>query len=369
MKSLHLRFVAALLLVGSSILAQNNPPVTIQAEIQTWIATTDEQWQAAFKRDVTAPYEAEISRLKLQYLTSLDEAIKKASAGSDLDGAVSLRNEQKRFTDTQSIPERDDPSDSGVIRQLRDQFRIQATRLNADRVARAKQIHAKYDQVLAQAQAQLTQRQRLDDALIIKAKRELVASAWIPTAHNAAAEAAQQPSPVQPSPQKPKVGLNDPDRGWFCLFRSSEPTIWNTDASVSPNHFALSLEKAPKGVQWLRFKRVAGTGGDYLIIPIKVAQLNQDTDFGKYTWNGTGSKINGHTLLGIGNKKWDAPFRDSKTVSIGGKNGWGFGTSPPGLTYPAAAFAWKGQKGDLEVIDISVKATALTTDESNHVFH
>jgi len=45
-------------------------------------------------------------------------------------------------------------------------------RLEKERSARAKALHAKYDQFLAQAQSQLTQHQRLDDALLVKARRE-----------------------------------------------------------------------------------------------------------------------------------------------------------------------------------------------------
>ena len=162
-----------------------------QTEMQKWIASTDAQWQTAFKRDVTDVHEAELNKLKLQYLTSLEDAIKKASGASDLDGAVALRNEQKRFGDTNVFPKQDEAADVASVKQLRAAIRIQLARLEKDNAIRAKAVHTKYDQVLAQAQAQLTQRQRLDDALLIKAKRDEVASAWITPAIKSASEKAE----------------------------------------------------------------------------------------------------------------------------------------------------------------------------------
>jgi len=78
--------------------------------MQKWIAATDAQWQAAYKRDVSDVHETELNKLKFQFLTSLEAAITKASSASDLDGAVALRNEQKRFGDTNVFPEQDEPA-------------------------------------------------------------------------------------------------------------------------------------------------------------------------------------------------------------------------------------------------------------------
>ena len=55
--------------------AQDPVPAATQSEMQKWIATTDEGWQAAFKRDVTEAYENQVNKLKLQYLTLLEEAV------------------------------------------------------------------------------------------------------------------------------------------------------------------------------------------------------------------------------------------------------------------------------------------------------
>ena len=176
-----------------------------QSEMQKWIATTDAQWQAAFKRDVTDVHEAELNKLKLQYLTSLETGIAKASAASDLKGAVALRDEQKRFGDTNVFAEQDEATDAVSVKAIRAAIRVQLAQAEKNNAARAKALHTKYDQILAQAQAQLTQRQRLDDALLVQAKRDEVAAAWLAGVPTAPAEEKTTP-PAPVTPPKAPVG-------------------------------------------------------------------------------------------------------------------------------------------------------------------
>ncbi len=180
-----------------------------QTEMQKWIATTDAQWQAVFKRDVSDVHLTELEKLKQQYVASLEAAVTKASGAGDLDGAVALRNEQKRFAGTNLFPDQDDAADTATVKQSRAAVRAQIAKLEKETAARTKALHAKYDQVLAQAQTQLTQHQRLEDALLVKAKRDEVAAAWITPAITATLEKtgpAAIPSTGGPKPamtQKP----------------------------------------------------------------------------------------------------------------------------------------------------------------------
>ena len=203
-------FILALLTAGLTV-AQDTPApaptaAPAQSEMQKWIATTDEQWQASFKRGVTDVHEAELNKVKLQYLTMLEDGIKKASGASDLDGALALRTEQKRFGDASLLPgsnpfpAQDDAADAAAVKQIRAAIRTPLAKLEMDNAARAKALHAKYDQVLAQAQTQLTQRQRLDDALLVKNKRDEVAAAWLTSlpAPAISANVAAQPKPKAP---------------------------------------------------------------------------------------------------------------------------------------------------------------------------
>lgn len=174
-------FIVALLapvMAGAQPVPVNpEAPAAPQSEMQKWIATTDAQWQAAFKRDVSDVRDAELNKTKLQYLAALEDGIKKACAANDLKGAVALRNEQKRFGDTQVFRVQDDDADAAPVKAVR----AQLAKVEKDHAARAKTLHAKYDQFLANTRAQLTQRQRLDDALLVQTKRDEVATAWITT--------------------------------------------------------------------------------------------------------------------------------------------------------------------------------------------
>jgi hypothetical protein len=191
--------------------AADTPAAAPQSEMQKWIAATDAQWQAVYQRDVTDIHEAEAKKLMLQYLNLLEEAIVKVSKAGDLDGAVALRSEQKRFGDTQLFPEQDEPGDPAAVKQARAAIRALLAQAAKNSAVRAKALHAKYDQVLAQAQAQLTQAQRLDDALLVKKQRDEVAAAWlggIPAPAQAAAATPPAVGKTKPAATpKPAIGL------------------------------------------------------------------------------------------------------------------------------------------------------------------
>ena len=177
MAVLFLAFCACARAQDAARPAANGEPA--QSEMEKWLAATDAQWEAALRRDVTILHNTELGKVKLQYLTAIDAAIAKASSAGDLDGAVRLRSEQKRFGDTNLLPEQDDATDLPVVTQIRAAIRLHLARVEKDTAVRTKALHAKYDQSLAQAQTQLTQSQRLDDALLVKARRETVAATWL----------------------------------------------------------------------------------------------------------------------------------------------------------------------------------------------
>ena len=191
---LCLAFVACL----QCVRAQDTPSAAAVSEMQKWIATTDEGWQAVFKRDVTDLHLMELEKLKQQYVAALEAAVTKASSAGDLDGAVALRNEEKRFAGTNLLPEQDEAADAATVKQIRAAVRGQIVKLEKDTATRTKALHAKYDTLLADAQARLTQAQRLEDALLVKAKREEVAAAWL--AGISAVQTPATPPPSTPAP-------------------------------------------------------------------------------------------------------------------------------------------------------------------------
>jgi hypothetical protein len=276
--------------------AQDNPPpapagtppaapaeAPAQTDMQKWIAATDAQWQAAFKRDVMDAHEAEARKLMLQYVAALEEGIAKASKASDLDGALALRNEQKRFRDTQIFPEQDEAADAASVKQIRAAIRALLAKLDTDQAIRTKALHAKYDQVLAQAQTQLTQRQRFDDALLLKAKREKVAAAWITPGVAALAEvpaAAVPPPPApKPEPRTPApVAASDSDKASTSVKALVAGSRWKW--FETPNFTGKAY--------WVEFyhggsaRTSCGKGHTWEVLPANVVHLFQPSD--KRNW-------------------------------------------------------------------------------------
>src|SRR4051794_29759096 len=113
-------------LTGAHAQEKAQPPAAAapaQKEMLEWLATNDAPWQAAFKREVTDPREAELAAVKRLYLAALENSIAKASSANDLKGALALRDEQKRFTETSALPDRDEATDAASVKQLRATFR------------------------------------------------------------------------------------------------------------------------------------------------------------------------------------------------------------------------------------------------------
>ncbi|MEI7823466.1 MAG: hypothetical protein WCK55_21365, partial [Verrucomicrobiota bacterium] len=159
--------------------AADKPAAQSQSEMQKWIDTIDAQWQAGFKRDVTDVLEAELKKAKLQYITALEDGIKKASSANDLKGALALRDDQKRFGGTQDFPQKDEDTDAPALKAVRALIRTQLKQMEFQNAVRTTAVHKKYDHVLAHAQAQLTKAQRLDDAQLVQIKRDLVKAVWL----------------------------------------------------------------------------------------------------------------------------------------------------------------------------------------------
>ncbi|MEO6786834.1 MAG: hypothetical protein ABI318_11935 [Chthoniobacteraceae bacterium] len=251
---MKIRRIAAVCLAltawGHCARAQDTPaPAPAQTEMQKWIATTDEAWQAMLKRDVTEVHLTELEKLKQQYVAALEAAVTKASSAGDLDGAVALRAEEKRFAGTNLLPEQDEPADAAAVKRIRPAVRAQITKLDKETAARTKALHARYDQFLADTQTQLTKAQRFDDALLVKARREQVAAAWL-TPATGAALASAAPSAV-PAKATLKPAVPAPAVSTASAFQMQ--TLFNKlkAAAVNPRASKAMLPKNPKGTYFV----------------------------------------------------------------------------------------------------------------------
>ena len=158
----------------------------------------DRPQQENFQKQVAKPFEAALADLRARYLASLDAAVAKASAASRLEEALAYRTERLAFEKAPQVAA-DDETTPPPLKALRAAFRQQLARLELDRTTKAKALFAEYDAVLAKNQSLLTQHQRLDDALLLKTKRDEIARAWIGTEALTPPAAAADPGSAKPA--------------------------------------------------------------------------------------------------------------------------------------------------------------------------
>jgi len=177
-------------------------------EVEKWFAQVDGPQQATFQKQVLKPFEAGVAELRARYLASVDAALAKASTAGQLGEALAWRTERQTFEKAQNVAADDDNTPAN-LKVLRGAFRQQLARLDEDRMTKAKAMLARYDTVLAKNQTLLTQHQRLDDALLIKTKRDEIALAWLAPSPLISAGPADHPESATPNP-KPATPMTNP---------------------------------------------------------------------------------------------------------------------------------------------------------------
>ncbi len=160
--------------------AAEPPPPKASPEVETWLAMVAKPFEENFQREVITPFETAIAELRKRYVATIDAQIAATSQSAKLDEALGWRKERKLFFDSgHKMPADDSDNPLPAIKPLRAAFRAQFAKLDRDRFDRARAHFGPYDAVLAQNQTLLTQRERLDDALLLKSKREQLAMSWL----------------------------------------------------------------------------------------------------------------------------------------------------------------------------------------------
>jgi hypothetical protein len=160
-----------------------------------------------------------------------------------------------------------------------------------------------------------------------------------------------------------EIGARIPAEPWVILFRSHDPSIWNTDTSRGTNDMALKTTAAPEEAKWLRLTCAAN--GKSVIIPITKEALSQQSlvsdEFG---WDGTATFALGATHLGIWSEKLILDRRGVVAVGRAGhdRRGWGFGRHHQ--VNKGQGYSWEGEelRGPV-VFEIAVKAGILMDAE------
>jgi hypothetical protein len=158
------------------------------------------------------------------------------------------------------------------------------------------------------------------------------------------------------------------DTGWFVLFRSADPSLWDTDTDNGKNNFAVALSKAPDGVQFLRMTQTSAK--EYAIIPMTNDELKKQSDDGMFGWQGEASLTSGAYHLGIYRLPLGAHSKGEVVIyqmaAAMSATGWGFGRRT-GANGPQGR-SWAGVSlPSSAVFEIAVKAGPLSEKETLHL--
>jgi hypothetical protein len=178
-----------------------------KAAVAAWLQQVDGPEQESFQKQVVKTFEAGLADLRTRYLAAADAATAKASAAGQLEDALAWRTERQTFDKEQNVAA--DASDTpAAIKALRAGFREELRRLDQQRTAQAKLLLSKYDAVLAKYETLLTQRGSLDDALLLKNKRDEIAKVWLAPSPLVTTDAAL--SPAVPAHEATPSAFNEP---------------------------------------------------------------------------------------------------------------------------------------------------------------
>ena len=149
--------------------------------------------------------------------------------------------------------------------------------------------------------------------------------------------------------------LDETDKKWVVIFRSSNSRHWNEDVNDT-DHFAVKLSNAPPKIRYLRMRRVDTE--DMVIIPLASASLGATAEGQFWKWNGVLTQaVNAHQF-GIGIKGKEGAPGVAWITNAG--RGYGFAHVH---TDGGPTWAWAGERTEKITIEISVTTGSLAAKE------
>jgi hypothetical protein len=138
----------------------------------------DAPHEEEFRKQVLKPFDTGVASLRARYLAALDAGIARASAANQLADALAWRTERRAFENAQTVAADDADAPAGV-KALRADFRQQLAKLDEDRMSRARALLAPTTPSSRKIRPSSPSALRLDDALLLKNKRDEIARAWL----------------------------------------------------------------------------------------------------------------------------------------------------------------------------------------------
>ena len=149
---------------------------------------------------------------------------------------------------------------------------------------------------------------------------------------------------IQPTTMEISVGRIGEMPGTI-VFRSSDPSIWNTETSEGESRFAIPIDSVKHPVKFVRIMRQIT--GEAVIVRVDGAHLLDEGFDPRLGWNGSGAEFSGGRHLGAYHS--DLPQDFETRFEFGG---WGFGH--PYHDNDRQAWGWAGRQLPETVFEISL---------------
>ena len=131
-----------------------------------------EQFVKLTAERVTAPFDAEVAKLNAGYLGGIDREIASEKKAGHLDGIIALEAEKKLIAEQHALPAEDAAETTASVKKLRGIYRTAYAKLEATRSTNLKTLTDPLTARLKLMEADLTKKDRVNDAKQVKAYRE-----------------------------------------------------------------------------------------------------------------------------------------------------------------------------------------------------
>jgi hypothetical protein len=156
----------------------------------------DQRYETDMATKVEEPHQAALRRLNESYRVTLETAFKKTAAEGQLEQTLALQKESKRFAESSTVPEKDEPGATAEVAKLRSAWRAEAARLAKVRAAALQPVQEAYLASLRTLEKELTRALKLDEATEVRAKITALSPAPATAGPPAPAFAAAVPPPA-----------------------------------------------------------------------------------------------------------------------------------------------------------------------------
>lgn len=166
-------------------------------------------------------------------------------------------------------------------------------------------------------------------------------------------------APPPPEPANP----NKQPAEWIVIFRSSDPSLWDSVANDAENRFARPVSSVPDDIEYLRLQAAPDK---YIIIAVTKDQLAEGNGGDRYRWHGRNDLKFNARQLGVFDSGHPKSEKGSVTVALTDFYPvWGFGTRTH--LSDKQGYGWGGKEIEPTVIEVAVKQGPLTQKEQEYL--